>query len=292
MPAILFLIGDVALARNDNHSRLPGAFVREGWRVATASHEALRFAAGSLWVESEPLERFALVWLVGFGRAASFLDRMQLLRQIAPGRLVTAVDALVYRHSKYAWSTYMPESYASSDADYLHGVLERGGDWVAKPSAGSYGRDVVRVRAGASGRAALERLTGGTGGTPGQYCVLQRYVPQIEAGEKRTLVAGGRIIGSYLRLPGEDFRTNLAVGGATTVTELTADEGVLVCTLARQLAHEGVGFAAVDIAYPYLMEINLANPGGLATLEQLGRGDLSGEVARAVIAWAATRRDQ
>ena len=281
MPDIAFLTGDTAIARNDNHERLPRAFREAGWQVTILPHEAMRLEPGGVRLGAQDPARFALIWLVGMGRADTFLDRMQLLRLLPPDRLVIGVHALTYGHAKYAWWRHMPETYASSDSEYLKSKLAQGGEWVAKPVAGSYGRDVVRVCNDSEGGAVLDRLTGG-GET---YCLLQRYVAQIESGEKRTLVAGGRIIGSYLRLPGNGLRANLAAGGKPHPTSLTAGERDLVEHLAGEFAAGGVGFAAVDTVFPYLMEVNLANPGGLATLESLYREDFTPAVVRAVCRW-------
>lgn len=280
MPQVAFLVGDTAQARHDNHQRLPRAFREAGWRVTELPQEAVRLEPEGVTLGGMDPDRFALIWLVGLGRVHTFFDRMQLLRLLPAARFVVGVDALVYRHAKYSWWRYMPETHASNDAGYLKSKLAAGGHWVVKPAAGSYGRDVQRVRGDARGEAAIDALTG-----QGDYCLLQRYAAEIEAGEKRTLVAGGQVIGSYLRLPGPDLRTNLAAGGLARGTTLDAGERELVETIAGELAASGVGFAAVDTAFPYLMEVNLANPGGLATLESLYGDDYAGAVVQAVCRW-------
>lgn len=279
---IAFLIGDTALARHDNHRRLPAAFRAAGWRVDLLPQESIRLEPSGVRLGDADPDRYTLIWLLGMGRAHTFLDRMQLLRLLPQERFVIEVDALVYRHAKYPWRRWMPETHASSDLDYLTRLLESGGDWVAKPAAGSYGRDVYRIRDDAAGRAVLERLTGHG---RGDFCLLQRFVPEVVHGEKRTLVAGGRLIGSYLRRPADALRANLAAGGSAHPTTLDAAERALVEALADELTGVGVGFAAVDTVYPYLMEVNLANPGGLATLAHLYGGDPAVEVVAAVSAW-------
>ena len=40
--------------------------------------------------------------------------------------------------------------------------------------------------------------------------MVQRYLPAVRQGETRTLVCGNEIIGSYLRVPHEGFKANLA----------------------------------------------------------------------------------
>lgn len=281
MPEILFLLGDIALARNDNHERLPRAFRTSGWEVTDIGHDSVALRAGRIYLGPHTEERFDLIWPMGFGRQQTFFDRMQLLRQLTQTRFVTEVDALLYLHGKYHWLEHMPETHADNDVATLLAVIAGGGTWVAKPTAGSYGRDVHLLAPGQDHRAVLERLTGGD---LRQYCLLQRYVPEIERGEKRSLVAGGRIIGSYLRMP-DGGLANLASGGTAQATSLSAAEESLVSEVARDLTGRGVGFAAVDVAYPYLMEVNVANPGGLATLESLTGADFSRAVVDAIVAW-------
>lgn len=285
MPEIAFLLGDTRLARHDNHRRLPRAFRAAGWSVTELSQDAVRLTPDGVCLgEADPLG-FDLIWLLGLGPAETFFDRMQLLHQLPQQRLVVSVDALMYWHAKYAWWRHMPETHAGCEAAYLKRQLVRGGDWVIKPAAGSYGRDVARISDNAAGHAAIDRLTD----QGRRYCLLQRYAAEIEQGEKRTVVAGGRIIGSYLRtppaaVPGE-FRSNLSLGAAACLTELTHGERELVSGLAADLADRGVGFAAVDTAFPYLMEVNLAGPGGLATLHELSGRDPAPAVVAAVSAW-------
>lgn len=280
MPRIAFLLGDIALARHDNHQRLPRAFAARGWEVDTLSQETVELGPTGVRLGAEDPARFDLIWLVGMGRADTFLDRMQLLRLLPQARFVTAVDALVYRHAKHAWWRYMPETHASSDPAHLKSKLAQGGEWVLKPAAGSYGRDVQRLRGDEEGAAVIDRLTG-----RGGYWLLQRFVAAVEEGEKRTLVAGGTIVGSYLRRPESDLRANLVAGGQAHPTTLTVPERRLVETLAQTLAADGVGFAAVDTVHPYLMEVNLANPGGLATMHALYGEDPAAAVADAVCRW-------
>jgi glutathione synthase len=277
MQRILFLVADAGRAHNDNHERLPAAFRAAGWSVDVQAHESVRFASGEVLAGNDNVRGYDRVWVLGLGRADTFFDRMQLLRRLPQSRFVTRIDALMYLHAKYAWSEHMPETHADNDAVRLAAIVARGGDWIAKPTAGSFGRDVLRVGADAPGRAALEHLT-----SDGRYCLLQRFVPEIAQGEKRTLVAGSTIIGTYLRLPGTDFRTNLSLYGRPAASALTDRERELVNRMIHELVAAGVGFAAIDSAGDYLMEVNLANPGGLATLASVYGRDFAPAVVSAL----------
>lgn len=283
MPELLMLVGDAARARNDNHQRLPAAFRAAGWTVLLADHDALEIHRNRLVIDgSRPLTGFDLIWPLGFGRAATFFDRMQLLAGLDGARFVTSPQVLLTLHGKHRWLEHMPETHTSAHPERLIAVLDSGGDWVLKPTAGSYGRNVLLIR---EGEASLELIEELSHEEDGGYLMAQRFVPAVASGEKRTLVAGGEIIGTYLRLPVEGHRSNLAQGGEPRRACLAAEERALVQEIGRALAGLGAGFAAVDTVYPYLMEVNVANPGGLATLAELDGRDLTGEAVNAILSW-------
>ena len=228
----------------------------------------------------DPAE-FALIWPLGFGQQATFFDRLQLLAQLPDRRFVTTPKAMAELHGKHRWLHLMPETHTSARPARLLAAIGQGGDWVVKPTAGSYGRDVTLFREGTASLAALERLQQVTGGG---YLMAQRYLPQIAEGEKRTLIAAGRPIASYLRLPADGLRANLAAGSRVSATCLTPAEQALVNGLAQDLEAFGVGFAAVDTVGACLMEVNVANPGGLETLERLTALDHTDAVIAAIVA--------
>lgn len=266
MKRIAFLAapGDAA---NDNRERLPAAFEAAGWDAALLSHESLALTADGVAVRDTegrvvPLAPFDLVWILGFGARETFLDRMQLLKTLDQSRFVNTADALVYLHGKFDLAEFGPETHASADVDALMDIVAGGGRWVAKPTAGSFGRDVFLLDADdIHCRAVFEHLTGRGAG---RYCLLQRYVEEAEHNEKRVIVAGGEIIGAYAKIGG-----NLATGAVTGSTELDAGETALVRKVDAHLHSRGAKFAGIDLAAPYVLEANVANPGGLGTLEQL-----------------------
>ena len=282
LPRIAFLHGDPGKARNDNHQRLPEAFAAAGWAVEIMDHDSVRITANQLCIGGRAADDFDLIWLLGFGRQVSFFDRMQLLKPVPAGRMVISVDGLIYLHGKHRWLQHMPETHTSSDCAYLLSRLSAGGRWVIKPTAGSYGRDVRILAANAEGEAELQALMQRD---PDSYFMLQRYIPQIVDGEKRTLVAGGEIIASYIRTPSGDFRANVSLAANVDAAELSAEEHTLVAGIAAELAAFGVGFAAIDTVYPYLMEVNVANPGGLGTLAELGNEDATAATIGAICRW-------
>lgn len=271
-----------AWAGHDIPERLAPAFRARGWRTAFLHHESLGRTQDGVTGRARdgaafPLAAFDLIWPVGLGARDSFLDRMQLLRAIDQARFVNAVDALVYLHGKLALLEFQPETHVGADVDALLAVVGQGGRWVAKPIAGSFGRGVVDLAVGAARQRAI--LAGLTGGGAGRPCIVQRFARPAGTVEKRVLIAGREVIGAYAK------SGNLAAGAVARRTALTGGERGLIGRVATRLDEQGARYAGVDLAYPYIFEANVANPGGLATLAALNGVDPAPAVARAVAAW-------
>ena len=289
MPRVVFFLPDPSRGQpaNDNHVRLPRAFESAGWSVLRVRHEALAVTGGSVVAHDPSGGRVALAgvdlfFVLGFGRQDTFLDRMQMLRSLDQDRFVNTVDAFVYQHGKVSLllsssDVPQPETHLGNDPNRLAAIVARGGDWIAKPHASSFGRDVFLLREGdANCRAILEHLT-----RDGRFALLQaRLQPGVD-GEKRALIAAGRLVGTYGKRP-RDHRGNIAAGADAFATELSAEQAATIDRLANGLDGLGVRFATVDLLDRYVLEINVANPGWLATYEQATGVDRAPEVVDAL----------
>ncbi len=260
-PAIAFLVTP-AEAHNDNHQRLPRLFRQCGWRVDVVSHNDLHWRDRQLYCAHLPAHRYTLLWPVGMGPRETFLDRWELLSRAGPQRCINNPAAYLSMHGKSAWSEYAPATHIASDAETLADALTAGATWVLKPLAGSFGRQVHKVSSVTQLREVIAQ-------SPPQYWVLQEYIPAIRSGETRTLVCAGHIIGSYLRIPSNGWHANLATGASAQRTTLSEQDHALVADVQHKLRQSGVRFAAIDTVGGYVMEVNIANPGGLATLSDL-----------------------
>jgi glutathione synthase len=297
MPSICFLTSTRGVPRNDNHRRLPDAFAAAGWDVIRADHDDVRLSAAGVCIAPDdvPLARFDLIWPIGLGARNSFFDRMQLLSMLEQHTFITSASALLMHHAKYSLALgplaqHHPQTYASRDPRWLRQIIAAGGDWIVKPPAASFGRNVYRLRASDPNLdVILDALTGHDGS---RYCLLQRYLPEIEHGETRVLLADGEVIGAYLRRPGADHRVNLALDGRAEIVALGAPARALAIAAATHLITHGVRFVAIDIAYPWIVEFNIANPGGLETIERLTGRNLAPDAVDVLIRQVnAARRD-
>ncbi len=289
-PCILFLItadpnldaSDVAQpASNDNAQVLPRLFRAGGWRVRKAQHRAIHRAPAGLACNDEALAQFDLIWPVGFGPHQGFLDWVHLLDDLPPRKLINPPSALVMKHGKAAWIEHSADTYMAAEPERLIATMqENPGEWVLKPMAGSFGEGVIRLASSEH-----ERLRQAMSQQPGAYFVLQRFLPEIAHGETRTIIVGGQIIGSYLRVPTNNFHANLAKKALTQRTELSAAQLSLVKTLNADMLDQHIGFAAIDLVGETLMEVNIANPGGIGTLQQLYERDFGIDIINAANAF-------
>ncbi len=220
-----------------------------------------------------------LIWLLGFGRRQSCIDRFQILSRLDDSLFVNPPQTMMNLHAKYslnegALQDLFPPSWVSGDGAWLKARIQSGGEWVIKPTAGSYGKDVYRVSASTQ---KLDSILNSL--TDGAYAVLQTYVPEIEQGEKRVLIANGKIIGSYLRTSAENFRTNLSVGATCNLCSLSTSEKLNLALVMDHLEKRKIRFAAIDLAERYVIEVNVANPGGLQTLKILTGEDTAYKTA-------------
>ncbi|MDE0658422.1 MAG: hypothetical protein OXI79_02115 [Gammaproteobacteria bacterium] len=289
MPRVAFFVSDSSRGQpaNDNQERLPQAFAAAGWSVSRINHESLamhgrRVLARDLSGSAVSIADFDLYFVLGFGSQATFLDRMQLLRSLDQERFVNTVDALVYQHGKAslflaAHDIPQPETHVSNDPARLASIIARGGDWIAKPTAGSFGRDVFMLRRqDTNRRAILDHLT-----RDSRYALLQAYLDPGDEGEKRTLIAAGKVIGTYGKRP-LDHRGNLGAGAEAFHATLSRDEASTVARLVDGLDDLGVRFATIDLVGSRALEINVANPGWLGTYEQVTGVDLASRAVDAL----------
>ncbi len=290
MPQVLFL-SDLPEASpqtpeakpRDNIYTLPRVFARAGWEVAIETH-ALRWHHGDVYAGNSCLNDADLVWPLGLGDRGDFIDRMQLLAHSGV-RMINPPQAYLLLHGKLMWADLLPPTHASNRFDDLASILAQStGEWILKPAAGSFGREVHRLLPNDRDLLRTTMLA-----NPGEWFALQQYIPAISAGEHRTLLVGGGIIGSYRRIPRDGLRANLATGGQAQTGTPGSEERAIIAEVQRRLREQGVGFAAIDTSGGYLVEVNVANPGGLGTLNEVYAMDFGDAVVVNTERWLKDR---
>ncbi len=174
----------------------------------------------------------------------------------------------------------IPPTLLTKDPHRLQDFLQEHGDAVIKPLDGKGGEAVILLhQAHLSARAIMEVLTH----NGRHYVMMQRYVPESRAGDKRILMVDGRPLGAFMRVPASgELRGNLAAGATAQATDLTPRDLEICATLAPSLISHGLRFVGIDVLGPWLTEINVTSPTGVQQVRALSGIDVADALIAAV----------
>ena len=100
--------------------------------------------------------------------------------------------------------------------------------------------------------------------------MVQEFIPQISAGDKRILLIDGEPVPFALaRIPSdEDNRGNIVAGAVAVGQELSERDTEICEQVGPVLRDAGVVFAGIDIIGDYLTEVNVTSPTGIRELDK------------------------
>ena len=184
------------------------------------------------------------------------------LAEAAGVRVINAPQALRDANEKCFITRFpqccVPAVITRDSADIRDFVAEHGLS-VVKPLDGMGGESIFQVRPDDPNlNVILETITAGDR----DLVIVQRYIPEITAGDKRILlVAGKPVPWALARIPGAgDFRGNLAKGGTGKGVPLTERDYWICDQVADELLRRGIVFAGLDVIGDWLTEINVTSP--------------------------------
>jgi glutathione synthase len=152
---------------------------------------------------------------------------------------------------------------------------------VLKPLDGMGGKSIFVVADGdPNTNVILETLTD----YGGKYTLVQRYIPEITAGDKRILLIDGEPVEYALaRIPAPgDPRGNLVMGATGEGRPLSQRDRWLCAQIGPALSSKGIVFAGLDVIGDYLTEINVTSPTGIRELDRQYGLDIAAMLIAAV----------
>ena len=194
------------------------------------------------------------------------LDRAQLA-----GALVVNAPRALRDMNEKAYTAWFPEITPTtlvtrSMAD-MKSFLAEHGHVVAKPLDGMGGRSIfVVTKRDKNANVVFETLTDyGT-----KFAMVQEFIPQISAGDKRILLVEGEPVPCALaRIPSdEDNRGNMVAGAAAIGQEMSQRDFEICEQVGPKLREAGVIFAGIDVIGDYLTEVNVTSPTGIRELDK------------------------
>jgi glutathione synthase len=161
----------------------------------------------------------------------------------------------------------IPETIVSADKQFIRQFVEAKGAAVLKPLGNKAGEGILFLQSGDRNFNSIVELSTLQGRVP---VMVQTYLPEAKAGDKRIILLNGEPIGALNRLSsGTDFRNNMATGGTVAQTEITPREDEICTQLAERLRQDGLIFVGIDVIGGYLTEVNVTSPTGIREIDRL-----------------------
>jgi glutathione synthase len=175
------------------------------------------------------------------------------------------------------FAKYMPRTMVSSNEEQIAAfVKEVGGRGVIKPLDGAGGSGVMMLLPNdKNARAIIQTVT--VEGS--RLAMVQEFLPAVEQGDKRVLLLDGEVLGAINRIPrGDDFRSNIHVGGSVEPYVVTKEERAMIADMAPRLKQDGLVFVGLDVIGGKLTEVNVTSPTGIQQLSQHENRDVAADV--------------
>ncbi|MFN3738455.1 glutathione synthase [Hydrogenophaga sp.] len=169
---------------------------------------------------------------------------------------------------------YAPPTLVTRSAEAIRAFHAEHRDIILKPLDGMGGMGIFRVTDnGMNLGSIIETLN--RGGTTS--VMVQGYLPEIAAGDKRLLLIGGKVAPYVLaRIPqGNEVRGNLAAGGKGVAQPLSDENRAVAEALAPVLAARGLLLVGLDMIGNKVTEINVTSPTCFQEIQQQTGFDVS-----------------
>lgn len=177
-----------------------------------------------------------------------------------------------------AWfSEHTPPTIVTRRADQIRAFHAEHTDIILKPLDGMGGASIFRV--GPDGQnlgVIIETLTE----HGSRYCMVQRYLPEIKAGDKRILIINGEPMPySLARVPSAgETRGNLAAGGSGRPQPLSDSDWALANAVGPELKRRGLLLVGLDVIGDRITEINVTSPTCMREIEAAYKINIAGKL--------------
>jgi glutathione synthase len=215
----------------------------------------------------------------------SYITATHLLERIA-GETLVVNDPKSVRDAPEKlfvldYARFMPPTMITRSLGAARAFLAKHRAMVIKPLHGNGGKAIFKVEADGANLSALMEMFNAAWVEPH---MVQAFVPEVQAGDKRIVLVDGVVAGAINRIPGAgEIRSNLAVGGSAERTVLTETEEEICATLGPELKRRGLVFVGIDvIGGKWLTEINVTSPTGIVAIDAFNGTDTAGMIWDAI----------
>lgn len=178
-----------------------------------------------------------------------------------------------------------PPTAIARDIQTLRAFRDRHGDIILKPLYGNGGAGVFKLAHSDSNLSSLHELFTGINREP---LIVQKYLPDVSAGDKRVILVDGEPVGAINRVPSPgETRSNMHVGGRPEKVALTDRDREICARIGPLLKEKGQIFVGIDVIGQWLTEINVTSPTGIQELERFDGINVAEKIWQAIEARCA-----
>ena len=207
----------------------------------------------------------------------NYITTTHILERIHPHTLVVNSPAWVRNSPEKIFVTefadLMPETLITKDLQEVAAFRREHGDIIVKPLYGNGGAGIFHMHEADRNLAALLEMFGQMFREP---FIVQRYLKEVRAGDKRIILIDGEPVGAINRIPSEqEVRSNMHVGGRPEHAELTARERDICARIGPELKRREFLLVGIDVIGGMLTEINVTSPTGIREVKRFGGADIA-----------------
>ncbi|MBY5993615.1 glutathione synthase [Ferrimonas balearica] len=181
-----------------------------------------------------------------------------------------------------AWfAEHTPDTLVTRSAERIRAFHAEHGDIIIKPLDGMGGAYIFRVHADGHNLGVIIEVLTNHGKN---YTMVQKFIPEITAGDKRILVVDGEPVPYCLaRIPqGGETRGNLAAGGRGVAQPLSDSDRRIAEAVAPELKKRGLIFVGLDVIGDRLTEVNVTSPTCVREIEAAYDINIAGHLMDAI----------
>jgi len=181
-----------------------------------------------------------------------------------------------------------PPTTIARDLDTIKAFKQKHGDVILKPLYGNGGAGVFRLDRNDRNLTSLHELFTAFSREP---LIVQKFLPDVSAGDKRVILVDGVAVGAINRVPAKgEVRSNMHVGGRPEKIGLNARDHEICEAIGPLLRDKGQVFVGIDVIGDFLTEINVTSPTGIQELERFDDVNIAAKIWEAIEARLLHRR--
>ena len=180
----------------------------------------------------------------------------------------TAVRNATEKLYTFNFKEFMPPTLVTKDLKIIEEFLDKEEDIITKPLYGNGGEGIHRFDKSNFNFKILEEYLH-------LPIMVQKFINEINDGDRRVVFFDGEYYGSVARIPQEDnVKANFHAGGKAVKTGLVYRDKEIIEILGPKLKEHNLFFVGIDIIGNYLTEINVTSPTGLKQINALNNVNL------------------